>query len=191
MVDIYIELYYKHSLLKEDQEMTLPLSHFFAVTESGSLYRVYSDDGAGHPGMEKLALFGESTVPAGGKMEGDLSDRIGIMHNVGIVIYFPLSGPHNPPRPDLVTVCWSDVAHTSKIVALFLEEADAKEFLESHFSKSNFLVRLWQNLKDPELSLKKLAKKFKSVLCTLATLTTIGDDHPRFVLDSAFARLLK
>jgi hypothetical protein len=169
------------------------LDQFFAVTESGSLYRVYSDDGAGHPGMEKLAPLGESTIPAGGKMEGDVSDRIGIMHDVGIVIYFPLSRPSDkqPPRPNIVRVAWSEVVHTSKIVALFLEEADAKEFLESHFSKRNFLIKLWQLLKDSELPSKKLVKKMKAIYCTLATLTTIEDDHPRFVLDSAFARLLK
>jgi len=171
--------------------MTLPLSHFFAVTESGSLYRVYSDDGAGRPGMEKLALLGESAIHAGGKMEGDVSDRIGIMHDLGLAVYFPLSGPHNPPRPDLVSVAWLETPHTSKIVALFLEEADAKEFLESSFFKSNFLIKLWQLLKDSELPSKKLVKKMKAIYCTLATLITIGDDHPRFVLDSAFARLLK
>lgn len=171
--------------------MTDHLDHFFAVTESGSLYRVYSDNGSGCPGMEKLALIGESSVPAGGKMEGDLSDRIGIMHDVGLVIYFPLSKPHDPPRPDLVRVAWSEVAHTSKIVALFLEETDAKEFLESIFSKSDFLVELWQSLKDSEFYLKKLSKEFEAVYSTLVTLATIGDNHPRFILDSAFASLIK
>jgi hypothetical protein len=172
--------------------MSSHLDQFFAVTQSGSLYRVYADDGAGRPGLEKLALIGESAVPAGGKMEGDLSDRIGIMHDLGLAIYFPLSGPHNPPRPNLVSVAWSETPHTSKIAALFLKEADAKEFLEAHFSESNFLVKLWKSLKDAEISaIKKHIKKMEAALHTLATLTAIEDNHPRFILDSAFARLLK
>jgi hypothetical protein len=175
--------------MNENQQV---LEHFFAVTQSGSLYRVYASDDDGRPGLEKLALVGESEIPAGHTMKGDISDRIGLMHDLGIAIYYPLSGPHNPPRPDLVTVAWSEVSHTSHIAALFLEEADAREFLDVHFSQKNFLVKFWENMKNPGMpALKKLVQEMKAIYSTLATLAAIGDSHPRFVLDSAFAGWLK
>jgi hypothetical protein len=174
--------------------MTLPLSHFFAVTESGSLYRVYADDEDKNPGLEKLALVGESAIPAGRTMKGDVSDRIGIMHDLGLAIYFPLSGPHNPPRPNLVSVAWFETPHTSKIVALFLDKKSAKNFLEKKFENKVDLLQLWKSLKTgppEEAALKKLMRSLEGIKSTLKTLRAIGDDHPRFILDSAFARLLK
>jgi hypothetical protein len=194
MLDIYIEFCHKHSLLKEDQRMSDHLDQFFAVTESGSLYRVYANDEDKIPGLEKLALVGESAIPAGRTMKGDVSDRIGIMHDVGLAIYFPLSKPHNPPRPNLVSVAWQETPHTSKIVALFLDGKSARQYLEKKFGNRAALLQLWKSLKTgppEEATLKKLMRSLDGIKSTLKTLRAIGDDHPRFILDSAFARWIK
>ena len=145
------------------------LREFFAVTLT-SVYRV-SDrrDADGIPLVEKIAQRGSSAVAVGGRLKS--GSLIGVTKR-GIYLYdddlpYPGRPGGRPARPEEVDVLfWAD--HTSPVVGLFLNEADARGCLDWGHGREHDPV-WWSH--------------------TMAVIKAIGDDHPTFILsrDPRFA----
>jgi len=141
------------------------LHEFFAVTLSGSLYRISDEFVNGCPSVVKIALRGESQINVGERLRnGDLVGLIGRR----IILY---SEPHPPADFSKHQDPWQINNYfwgggTSSIVALFLREKDARAcFLD----------------KADKIALDGDWREY-----TQATLERIGKDHPVFVISSHF-----
>lgn len=138
------------------------LKEFFAVTLT-SVYRVNErKDLNGFPLVEKIAQRGASHVGVGGRLKN--GELVAVTRR-GLIVYsddLPSRGRpgDRPAKPEEVnTMFWG--GHTSPLVALFLEEEDARKCLV--WGSDRELDPLWWNF-------------------TRDTLAAIGDGHPTFIL---------
>jgi hypothetical protein len=134
------------------------LKEFFAVTGSGSLYQVTSTGNPKeHPSVVKIATKGKSNVALNTRLES--SPRLSVGKQL---IFF------NPPRNE--KHLWRPLrsgevrlnyygSQTSSVVALFLDEEDARNcFVQSELEPCD---SRWHSQ-------------------TRVTLQAIGDNHPHF-----------
>ncbi len=142
------------------------LREFFAVTVSGSLYRIiYS---SGETTVEKIAIRNgaKSKVPVGDRLKIGTFDHTGSNDYVGIASYgiFLYYGFHRAdqkrPLPEFVnTSYWG--GKTSAVVGLFIRENDARACINA------------ENLQMLDL---RWASQTEEVYIA------IGASHPKFVL---------
>jgi len=145
------------------------LHEFFVVTMT-SVYRV-SDikDAKGVPTVEKIARRRPSALEVGSRLKN--GSLIGVTRR-GIFLYsddLPYRGRPGgrPARPEEVpALFWGD--HSSPVVGLFLNEADARGCLD--WGPGTAFDPVWWSH-------------------TMAVVKAIGDDHPTFILskDPRFA----
>jgi len=140
------------------------IKEFFAVTVSGSLYRIESrKEPDGSPTVTKVALTGKSVVPVGRKLAGHGLLSVG----KALVMYTPdahgLWSPQTSFERDIAKVntqWWHD--NTSAVVALFLDGVAARLCLTEHDDHVPCDPRWLESTK--------------------IVLSAIGDNHPDFVI---------
>lgn len=129
------------------------IHQFFAVTSSQSLYRVSDeiDPETHEPIVEKLALLGKSRMVVGGRL------RHGNLVGITNCLLMFVTDKHNHTAYSVSSNYLG--ANSSPIIALFLDEARARECLTSE------QLQPW----DPRWQ-----------DATTAVLQAIGRDHPTF-----------
>lgn len=141
------------------------LHEFFAVTLSGSVYRISDEVKDGCPNVVKIALRGESHIGVNERLRN--GNLVGLIER-RIILYFEPHPPTDFPKHQdpwqINTYFWG--GGTSSIVALFLREEDAMACFLDRVGKTA-LDEKWSNY-------------------TQATLERIGKDHPVFVISSHF-----
>lgn len=134
------------------------LEQFFAVTLT-SLYRVSAEKDKNIPIVEKISKRAPSKIEVGEMLRGGY--EVGILDDS--IILFTSSPSRNDRDPIRVNIAfWG--GNTSPIVALFLEEKDARICLESGS----------QNRWDPDY-----------IDNTKETLRAIGKNHPVFIISES------
>ena len=135
------------------------VKEFFAITISGSLYRIWLDE-KGEPWVEKIGrrYSCESEICTGEKL---LKGHFVGITKIGIITYDPEGDHDGRRRPEFInTRYWR--SRTSGIAALFLDKSTAVcAFTEN----DNF-------------ELNDSRWRFE----TLKTIEVISGDHPRFVI---------
>lgn len=129
------------------------IHQFFAVTASQSLYRISDkkDPDTHEPIVEKLALLGKSGAAVGRRLKG--GNLVGITN---LIMMF-VTDKHNHTAYSVSSNYVGE--HSSPIIALFLDEAKARECLASE------QLQAW----DPRWQLE-----------TTEVLRSIGRKHPVF-----------
>lgn len=147
--------------------MTGILKLFFAVTMSGSLYRVSCNKNGF--ALAKLLLIGHSKIPQGSVLKSDsTAECLGIVDGEGgLVRYLPEHSRGGKPYPAELTNTGYWAGWTSGIVALFLDKQSALACARK--SQLNFLDERWSGQ-------------------TLDVIKRIGDDHPFFIPSNGFLK---
>lgn len=144
------------------------LKEFFAVTISGSLYRIIFSPEDERATVEKIAVKDgySGEVPVGTKLHIGSLDYAGADDFIGIASYgislyygYRRAGQKRPPFPEFVnTRLWG--GKTSAVISLFLKEDDAKDCLNAN-------------------DLQTLDLRW--AIQTEEVYKAIGADHPKFI----------